>query len=123
MTEPLNRPPASTPEELVRFFVQRANAADLEGIVALYEAHAVLAAGAPVASGHEEIRTFYQDLLRRRSSFRSVEPMPALYNGDIAMTVTRLPKGRCSVEVARRQSDGSWCWILDQLKIEPLQET
>jgi ketosteroid isomerase-like protein len=122
MTDAVDRPPAQAPEDLVRFFVARANAADLEGIVALYEADAVVAVGSPVASGHEQIRAFYQDLLSRRSSFPPVEPMPALYNGDIAMTVTRLPKGRCSVEVARRQSDGSWRWTMDQLKVEPLPE-
>jgi ketosteroid isomerase-like protein len=122
MTEPVDRPLAQTPEDLVRFFVERANAADVEGMVALYEADAVVAAGSPVASGHEQIRSFYKELLSRRSRFPPVEPLPALCNGDIAMTVTRLPKGRCSVEVARRQSDGSWRWILDQLKIEPLPE-
>lgn len=108
----------SHPEDLVRLFGERANAGDLEGLVDLYEPEAVLAVGAPVATGHAEIRKFYADLLARKSSFPPVEPMPALYNGDLAMTVTPLPKGRCSVEVARRQADGGWRWVIDQLKVE-----
>ena len=35
--------PAAQPEELGRFFVERANAGDVEGLVALYEPSAVLA--------------------------------------------------------------------------------
>jgi hypothetical protein len=29
-------------------------------------------------------------------------------NGDLALTSTRLPGGVATVEVAKRQSDGSW---------------
>src|SRR5262245_9696212 len=38
------REPARNPEDLARFFVVRANAGDVEGLVALYEPDAVLAA-------------------------------------------------------------------------------
>lgn len=108
----------SIPENLVRLFSERANAGDLDGLVDLYEPGAVLAVGSPVANGHDEIRKFYADLLARKSNFPPAQPMPAVYNGDLAMTVTPLPKGRCSVEVARRQADGGWRWIIDQLKVE-----
>jgi hypothetical protein len=35
-------------------------------------------------------------------------------NGDLALTSTRLPAGGATVEVARRQPDGSWRWVIDQ---------
>lgn len=43
--------PALEPEDLARFFVVRANAGDVDGLVALYETDAVLAGSAdnPVA--------------------------------------------------------------------------
>lgn len=33
---------------------------------------------------------------------------------DIALTSTQLPGGPITVEVARRQHDGSWKWAIDQ---------
>ena len=50
-------PPAMEPEDLGRFFLERANAGDIEGLVALYEPEAVLAfPPGRLAAGHEEIR-------------------------------------------------------------------
>ncbi|MEG9528813.1 MAG: nuclear transport factor 2 family protein, partial [Hyphomicrobiales bacterium] len=70
------REPARAPEELAALFNRRANAGDVEGLVALYEPDAVLAAGRVVATGHAEIRTFYADLLARKSDFRAPETPP-----------------------------------------------
>lgn len=110
---------AHEPEDLARLFNERANAGDVEGLVALYEPDAVLAAGKVVATGHAEIRAFYADLLARRSEFPEPETLPAIRNGDIAMTFARLPNGTISVETARRQPEGGWRWLIDQLKIKP----
>lgn len=110
---------AREPEDLARLFNERANAGDVEGLVALYEPDAVLAAGKVVATGHAEIRAFYTDLLARRSEFPAPETLPAIRNGDIAMTFARLPNGTISVETARRQPEGGWRWLIDQLKIKP----
>ncbi|MCJ2044429.1 nuclear transport factor 2 family protein [Methylobacterium sp. J-078] len=110
---------AETPEDLARLFNERANAGDVEGLVALYEPGAVLAAGKVVATGHAEIRAFYTDLLGRRSDFPAAETLPAIVNGDLAMTFARLPNGTISAETARRQSQGGWLWLIDQLKIKP----
>ena len=118
--DPTDRALAQDPEDLARLFNERANAGDVEGLVALYEPDAVLAAGAVVATGHAEIRRFYADLLSRRSEFPSAETLPAIRNGAIALTSARLPNGTVSVETARCQADGSWRWIIDQLKIKPL---
>jgi len=115
-----DRSPAAAPEDLARLFNARANAGDVEGLVALYEPDAVLAVGAVVATGQAEIRAFYTDLLARKSEFPAAETLPSLINGDLALTFARLPNGVVSVEAARRRPDGSWRWAIDQLKIKPL---
>ena len=38
---------------------------------------------------------------------------PAIRNGDIAITSTTRA-GNATVEVARRQHDGTWLWMIDQ---------
>ena len=111
---------AQEPEDLARLFNERANAGDVAGLVALYEPDAVLAAGKVVATGHAEIQAFYGDLLARRSDFPPAEALPAIRNGDLALTFARLPNGALSVESARRQSDGTWRWAIDQLKLKPV---
>lgn len=110
---------ARTPGDLARLFVERIDAGDIEGLVALYEPDATLAAGEVKARGADEIRGFYARLLERRSSFPEPELLPAIENGPLALTFARTPNGALSVEVARRQDDGSWLWVIDQLKIKP----
>jgi hypothetical protein len=111
------REPAREPEDLSDFFIERANAGDVDGLVALYEPDAVLAfPPGQVSVGHEEIRRAYADLLGgpSRPVFRSGGQRPALRNGGLAITSTRLPGGGTTVEVARRQPDGTWLWAIDQ---------
>ncbi|WP_187775678.1 hypothetical protein [Luteimonas suaedae] len=49
--------------------------------------------------------------------FPLVEDEPALVNGDLAITSRRLPNGDVPVEVARRQRDGTWRWVLDNANV------
>jgi len=35
-------------------------------------------------------------------------------SGDLALTASTLTTGEVTVEVARRQPDGSWLWAVDQ---------
>jgi ketosteroid isomerase-like protein len=112
--------PAAQPEDLGRLFLERANAGDVEGLVALYEPGAVLAFPAGrLTAGHEAIRTVYAELLADRPSFGSAGQQPVIRNGDLALTSTRLPGGGATVEVARRQPDGSWRWVIDQPAVLP----
>ena len=107
--------PALQPNDLGRFFVERANAGDVDGLVALYEPGAVLALPAGrVAAGADEIRRVYQQLLADRPRFEPGEQQEALVNGDLALTSTRLADGGATAEVARRQPDGTWLWAIDQ---------
>ena len=108
---------AQAPGDLAHLFNERANAGDVEGLVALYEPDAVLAVGEVIAKGHAEIRQFYTDLLARRSSFLAATALPPISNGTIALTFATLPTGSLSVEAARRQPDGRWLWVIDQLKV------
>lgn len=105
---------ATQPEDLGRFFVERANAGDVEGLVALYEPGAVLALpGGQTATDAEAIRRFYQQLLAGRPTLSPGPQRPALRNGDWALTSTRIPTG-ATAEVAHRQPDGTWLWMIDQ---------
>jgi ketosteroid isomerase-like protein len=112
------RKPAVQPEDLARFFVERANAGDVDGLVALYEPHAVLTFPAGhVASGAQAIRAVYEKLLADRPTLTPGDQQPALINGDLALTSTRLVGGGITVEVARRQPDGTWLWAIDRFNI------
>ncbi len=107
--------PAAQPEDLGRYFLERANAGDVEGLVALYEPGAVLAfPPGRLATGHDQIRQVYAELLANRPLFDSAGQQPVIRNGDLALTSTRLPGGGATVEIARRQPDGSWRWVIDQ---------
>lgn len=106
---------AAEPEDLARLLVERVNAGDLEGVVALYEPEAVLALpGDQLARGQEAIRRFYADLLAPKPTFEPGNQLPALRLGDVALTSTRLMGGGATAEIARRQPDGSWRWAVDR---------
>lgn len=106
--------PALEPEALGRYFVERANRGDVEGLVALYEPDAVLVvAPGQVVRGHAAIRDAYRQLLARRPKFNPGSARPTLELGELALTSTRLDSGNVTAEVARRQPDGTWRWVLD----------
>jgi ketosteroid isomerase-like protein len=96
--------PALNPEDLARYFVVRANAGDVDGLVALYEPDAILAGSdGQVLIGTEAIRSFYAKLLAERATFVAGEQRAALRQGDLALTSSRLVNGIVTAEVARQQ--------------------
>jgi uncharacterized protein (TIGR02246 family) len=106
---------ATTPEDLTRLFVERANAKDAAGIAALYEEDAVMAyPPGEQTSGREAIRAFWDKALPHMPQFRPEPPLPTLASGDIALTSTP-PRdgGGARAQVVRRQDDGSWLRLLD----------
>ena len=104
---------ALQPEDLDRLFLERANAGDVDGVVDLYEPQAVLALPAGrLAIGEQAIREVYAGLLTGQPRFTGMI-RPAIRNGDIAITST-VRAGNATVEVARRQPDGTWRWVIDQ---------
>ena len=42
----------------------------------------------------------------------------ALVSGDLALTASTLTTGEITVEIARRQPDGSWLWAVDQPSVD-----
>lgn len=106
------------PDDLPRLFVERANAGDVEGLVRLYEPDAVLALpDGTVATGSAEIRAFYARLLAGRPTFAPGAIQPAIGTAEVALTSTRLSTGGATAEIARRQPDGTWRWLVDQPKV------
>jgi ketosteroid isomerase-like protein len=115
MENPIDLEPALCPEDLAKFFILRANAGDVEGLVALYETDAILAYGdGQTATGTRAIRHFYTELLVTRPQFAAGEQATPLQNGDVALTSSRLGNGDITAEVARRQSNGIWLWAVDR---------
>jgi ketosteroid isomerase-like protein len=115
---PRNGGVARDPQELARFLVSRGNAREVEGLVALYKPDAVVAWGeGRTAVGSGAIRSSYTRLLARGRTFDLGEQPAALICGDLALTSSRLSDGRVTVEVARKQRDGRWLWIIDQPSI------
>jgi ketosteroid isomerase-like protein len=112
------RGPARDPQDLARLLIARELAGDADGMAALYEPGAILDCGkGRVAAGREAIREFYAGLIAQGRKFELGQQRPAFVNGDLALTSTRLPNGDVTAEIARRQADGAWLWILDQPKI------
>jgi len=108
-----NRRVARRPEDLGQLFMDRANAGDVEGIVALYQLDAVLAfPTGKITVGREAIRRVFTELLAKGPKFQG-SVQPALRKGQFALTSTRF-SGSATAEVARCQSDGTWLWIIDQ---------
>ena len=120
MTRPPVPQPPGRPEELSDFFLQRANAGDVEGVVALYEPDAVLAfPPGQLAAGHEQIRAAYAEFLASKPVLASAGQRPPIVCDDIALTSTLLPGGGTTVKIARRQPDGTWRWVIDQPSVLP----
>jgi ketosteroid isomerase-like protein len=110
--------PAKEPNDLEKFFVERANAGEVEGLVALYEPNAIVAyADGEVAIGLDQIRDFFVKFLANRPRLDPSIRAAALRSGDLALTSSRLSNGDITAEVARRQPDGSWLWVVDQFAL------
>lgn len=113
---------ATRPNELEQLFVTRANAHDIDGLVALYECDAVLKAGdGEIVAGCDALRRFFADYLAGRPALSRSKQFAAVSSGDLALTASRHDNGDVSVEIARRQPDGSWRWVVDRFSIGRLE--
>jgi hypothetical protein len=73
--------------------------------------------GGLLTYGREAIRKFYGELVATGRKFELGEQRAAMVCGDLALTSTRLRDGTVTAEIARRQSDGTWLWVIDQFSI------
>lgn len=113
-----DRVPAVGPQDLERLFVERVNAGDVEGLVALYEPDAVMAfSSGNVAAGRQAIRQVFKDFVASGVKLTLGDQQPTLRVGDLALGSTRLVDGGVTAEVARRQTDGTWRWVIDQWNV------
>ncbi len=115
MNSSARRERAGSPQDLAKLLVSRANSGDIEGMVDLYEPEAVLAiGGGRLAVGRGAIHRFYVEFLSTGLKFNLGDQRAPMISGDLALTSTRLPDGTVTAEVARRQADGTWLWVIDQ---------
>ncbi len=122
----MNRVAAERPEDLPRLFAELVGGRDLDGLIELYEQKATLVGpDGRAADGCEAIRAQLRDLL---AMVPSIEPGESrvLLADDIALLSSRwrltFPIGTdgtrsgfeaFSTEVARRQADGHWRYLID----------
>ena len=82
------------------------------------EPHAVLECNdGKLALGREAIRAFYAGVVAVGRKYDFGDQRPAIISGDLALTSTRCPDGSVTAEVARRQGDGTWLWVIDKVAV------
>ena len=118
MSDEVGREPARDPQDLEQLLVSRQRAGDVDGMAALYEPQAALDCGdGRFTRGRDAIRAFYADLVATGRKFDFGDQRPAIISGDLALTSTCSPDGSVTAEIARRQGDGTWLWVIDQFSI------
>ncbi len=113
------------PGRLGHVFAERVNAGDLEGMLALYEDVATFVGPDGVsASGSDAIRGRLEDLLAMKPQI-TPGASRVVTAGDVALMFSswrmtlRVDGGEtteldgASTEVARRQRDGCWLYVID----------
>jgi ketosteroid isomerase-like protein len=118
MADEVIHEPARDPQDLERLLVSRERAGDVDGMAALYEPRAVLVdGGGRLMLGMDAIRAFFLELVATGRKFDFGDQRPAIISGDLALTSTRSPDGSVTAEIARRQGDGTWLWVIDRFSI------
>jgi hypothetical protein len=118
MTDEASRGPARDPQDLERLLIARQWVGDIDGMAALFEPHAVVDSGeGRLIHGREAIRALFAEITATGRKFAAGNQSPAVINGDLALTSTRLPDGTVTAEVARRQGNGTWLWVIDRFSI------
>ncbi len=107
---------AQEPNDLEKFFVERANAGDVEGLVALYEPNAIVAYGdGKFAIGLSQIQEFFVKFVANQPRLDPSNQSAALCSEDLALTSSKQSNGDITAEIARSQPDGSWLWVVGWL--------
>ncbi|MDX8536413.1 nuclear transport factor 2 family protein [Mesorhizobium abyssinicae] len=118
MANEQDRQPARDPQDLERLLIARQWAGDIDGMVELFEPDAVIDGGEKdLTRGREAISALFAEIIATGRKFQRGEQRPAAINGDLALTSTRLPDGTITTEVARRQADGTWLWVIDRYSV------
>ena len=127
--------PAQKPEECDLLLLEAIGKEDLDAAVAMYEPNATFVVSADqVVTGQAAIREVLQGFIAAKATF-NVEAVTAIPSADGSVAVTRVkgsstspgPDGKPvttplhSVEVVRKQPDGTWLFIIDDPSGEGLK--
>jgi ketosteroid isomerase-like protein len=127
--------PPHDPAQLGQLFAERVNARDLDGMLALYEDTATFVGPDGVsAAGKREIRVRLEGLLAMAPQITATDSDVVVAHDVVLMSNRWTMKlgvldndapsldGR-STEVARRQGDGSWLYVIDNPTVLADSET
>jgi ketosteroid isomerase-like protein len=111
---------ALQPAETSRLFEHYFADGDLDGLMSLYEEDAVFPTPHGTSTGHDEIRATLKAYLDSGAKLEFGESL-SFVAGNLALIHTpwtmRMPDGStpegATAEVVRRQSDGTWKYIID----------
>ena len=118
MTDETSDEKAGDPQQLERLLIARQWQGDIAGMVALFEAEAIVDIGEDrLLQGRETIRDYFVEVVASGRKFQLGVQQDAVIAGGLALTSTRLPDGNVTAEVARQQPDGTWLWIIDRYRI------
>jgi uncharacterized protein (TIGR02246 family) len=117
--------PATTPEQIHRLFEEAFNAGDIDQLMRLYEPDAVLVPQpGSVANGSQQVREALEGYLALGGRI-TLDTKLVLTVGDLAYLSNAwslhgtgpdggpLTLGATTAEVARRQPDGTWLYVID----------
>ena len=117
--------PARKPEEVDILFAEALNSGNLDALVALYEPQASLSPQpGQVVTGTQAIRDALSNLLASKPKM-TLKPKTLAVSGEIALATAQweltgtgpdgkpVQVGGRSVEVLRRQPDGTWLFVID----------
>jgi ketosteroid isomerase-like protein len=109
---------AQSPEDICRLFRQYMAEGDIESLLNLYDCEAVfLNRDAQATRNRQELRQELTPLATAKARF-DFDVRQVVRAGDIALMHTQwevsAPQAMSvyAIEVARRQSDGSWRWLI-----------
>lgn len=111
---------ANSAKELIGLFSERFSGGDVEGLLELYEDDAVFPTHHGTAKGTDEIRVVLQGYIDSGATLDFSEQV-AFETGDLALvqnawTLTTASGDKATgvtVEVARKQPDGRWKYVID----------
>ena len=110
--------PARTPEEICDLFRRYMREGDIDAVLALYDSSVAFRnRSGEVRRGKEELRQELLPFAAARARFE-VDVLEIIQAGDIALMHTNwsiaapAAVNLYALEVARRQPDGTWCWLI-----------
>lgn len=110
--------PAKTPEEICRLFQQYMAEGDIDSVLSVYDPEAVfLNRSGEIRKGEEALREELAPFASAKTTF-DFHIKQVIQSGDIALMHTQWnisspeQMSLYAIEVARRQPDGTWRWLI-----------